>query len=145
VRLIYTPEDGEKREFSFRPPKLMSPEVEALEDVGGDAWDSFDEFAVKFLKGNRRAYRAALWLMLKREEPALKFRDLVVRVDEVSVEFDDDEAQKVRQAIVDEPELDADERESLLAVMDRSITDRMDAGLDVPKDSPTGEGSTDSA
>lgn len=135
MRLIYTPEDGEKREFTFRPRQLMSPEAEALEDVGGDAWDSFDEFGMKFLKGNRRAYRAALWLMLKREEPTLRFRDLVVRVDEIEVEFEDDESAQLREAIAAEPNIDDDQRDALLEVMDR----------DRPKDTPTVEDATGSA
>jgi hypothetical protein len=136
VRLIYTPEDGEKREFSFRPTRFMSPEVEALEDVGGNAWDSYDEWGVKFLKGNRRAYRAALWIMLKREEPTLKFRDLVVRVDEIAVDFEDDETVQLRQAIEDEPDIDEDQRENLLAIMDGQG--------EVPKDFAPGAELTDS-
>lgn len=140
MRLIYTPEDGEKREFSFRPQQYMSPEIEALEDVGGDAWDSFDEFAIKFWKGNRRAYRAALWLMLKREDPTLKFRDLVVRVDEIQVDFEDDELPKARQAVADEPDLDPEQRENILAIIDRDISNRANP----PKDSETNAEPTDS-
>lgn len=139
MRILYTPAEGEKREFSFVPRKLMSPEAEALEDCGGNSWDSFDEFAQKFMKGNRRAYRAALWILLRREalaknEKAPRFADLSIGVDEIEVEFDDAEKLKIREAIDAEPDMDPDQREQLLAVLDADVIANLNAAL--PKDPP---------
>jgi len=118
MRLIWTPNNGEKREFSFQPAKLVSAEAEAIEDAGGPAWDSFEEFGQKFLKGNRRAYRAALWVMLRREQPALRFTDLSLRVDEVEVDFDAAETARLREQIFADPDMDAEQRAHLLAIID---------------------------
>lgn len=95
----YSPEDGEPKEFEFIPSKLISPEAEAIENVGGNAWDSFEEFGFKFLKGNIRAYRAALWVMMKRSNPRLRFQDLVFKVGEVEVDYSKTELTKLREAL----------------------------------------------
>jgi hypothetical protein len=117
VRLIWTPEDGEKREWSFRPMALMTEDVEAIEAVGGPAWASYDEFGELFMKGNRRAHRAALWILLRGERPALQFHQLRLRADEVRVDFEPDEAAIIRDELRANPSLDAAERDFLLAAL----------------------------
>jgi hypothetical protein len=112
MRLIYTPEDGEKREFEFVPHRLLSPDAEALEGVGGGVWESLDEFGRLFLKGNRRAFRAALWLMLRAEQPKLRFQHLVVRADELDYDLDEDE-QKLFSVQLEDPTLDEEDRTAL--------------------------------
>jgi hypothetical protein len=127
MRLIWTPEDGgEKREYSFRPLKLLSPEAEAIEEVGGRAWETFDEFGRLFMLGNRKALRAALWVMRKREEPRLRFQDLSLRVDEVATEYDDDEKQQMRDGITQNETLDPEQRQMLIELY----------GLDSLEESP---------
>jgi len=107
--IYYTPEDGPPREFEFLPSRLISPEAEAIEKVGrGGDWDTFEEFGQKFLKGSIRAYRAALWVMLKRENPTLRFSDLVFRVGEVSVDYSKTELIKIREALEKEDDEDTD-------------------------------------
>lgn len=115
MRLIYTPEDGEKREWLFAPMHLMTPESEAIEEVGGALWDNYDDFGVKFMNGNRRAYRAALWIMLRRENPSLRFAELSVRADEIDIDFDDAEQARIREVMLADPDIDDQERERLLA------------------------------
>jgi hypothetical protein len=88
MQLTYTPEDGDPQVFDFRVERLMSFEAEALEEAGGDQWETVHEWANKFDRGSMRAIRAALWIMLRRQQPALRFSDLVVRVDELKVEED---------------------------------------------------------
>ena len=38
MRVVYTPEGDEPREFSFKPRRLYSFDSEALEEVGGHVW-----------------------------------------------------------------------------------------------------------
>jgi len=118
VLLTYTPDDGEKREFSFRPRKLVSAEAEALEDATG--W-TFDEFGQKFLAGSMKAKRAALWVLMKREQPTLKFRDLSITPDEVALDFESDEAAALREQLAADDTIDAEQRENVLAVLDAQI------------------------
>lgn len=107
--------DGDSvREFQFNPGKLTSPEAEAIEDVGGDRWDTFDRWGELFMSNNRKALRAALWIMLKRENPALKFNSVVVTADAITWDFDQDEQVKIREAIANEPDIDPEQRAELL-------------------------------
>jgi hypothetical protein len=115
VRLVWTPEEGEKREFSFRPNKLMSVEAELIESLGGEAWETFDEFGRLFMKGNRRAYRAALFVLLKRTEPGRKFRDLNLRADEIAVDYEDDELAQILARVELDDDIDPEQRELLIA------------------------------
>jgi hypothetical protein len=97
--LHYAPHDGEPKTFTFRPGELMSFEAEAIEEVGGDQWRSFAEFGDLFNLQNRRAWRAALWVMLRREDPKLAFNTLVFRLDEVTMEYEDEEIERIRQDV----------------------------------------------
>jgi len=133
VLLTYIPDDGEKREFSFRPRKLVSAEAEAIEDATG--W-TFDEFGQKFLAGSMKAKRAALWVLLKREHPTLKFRDLSITPDEVALDFEPDEAAALREQLAADDTIDPEQRENILAILDEQIAQ-------APKDetpSPTDSG-----
>jgi len=130
MQLVYTPEGGEERRWDFAPSRLMSVESEMIEGVGGDAWDSWPEFATKFINGNRRAYRAVLWCFLRRENPRLKFNEVVVRVDELTIEF---EADETRRAIEENEELTDAERAELLAELDEAEAASTEA-QEAPKD-----------
>ncbi len=117
MRLIWTPEDGEKREWSFRPIELMTADTEDIESVGGSAWRSYDEFGEMFMRGNRRAHRAALWILLRAERPALQFHDLQLRADEVQVDYEPDEAAILREELRANPALESAQRDYLLAAL----------------------------
>jgi hypothetical protein len=88
MQLTYTPEDGDPQVFDFHVERLMSFEAEALEEAGGEQWETVHEWANKFDRGSMRAIRAALWIMLRRQQPTLRFSDLVVRVNELKMEED---------------------------------------------------------
>jgi hypothetical protein len=135
VLLIYTPASGERQELSFKPAELWSPEAEAIEDVGGDAWDTFQQFGEKFIKGNRRAYRAALWIMLKRQDPKLKFAALTVRMDELTVDFDPDERTRIRAAVEDSDDISDDDRRLVLDTLNDDESGKGEPGGD-STDSP---------
>jgi hypothetical protein len=141
MQLVYTPEGGEERRWEFEPARLMSVEAELIESVGGEAWDSWPEFANKFISGNRRAYRAALWIFLKRENPRLKFNELVVRVDELDLDFAPDEA---RKAIEENTELTEQERAELLAELDEAEAESTEAA-EPPKEAPAVNGESATA
>jgi hypothetical protein len=132
MRLIFTPEDGEKREWEFTPLRLMSFQTDWLEEAGGETWASYDEWARLFGRGNRKAQRAALWVMLRAEQPDLKWRHLVIRNDELDVVWESQDMAAIRERILADPSLGDDERTDLLAGMDVR-----DEG---PKDIPAGSG-----
>lgn len=98
MQITYRPAGGERRSFRFRPAELRSVEAEAIEFVGGQVWDNFDDFGRLFLSGSRRAWRAALWTCLRRTDPSLAFDDLDVGVYEVLVEWDEEELARIEAA-----------------------------------------------
>lgn len=116
--LRYRNDAGEVRDYELRPGKLLSPEVEAIEEVGGSVWDTYDEWGEKFMKGNRRAYRAGLWIMLKRENPTLRFNEVQFAADALTWEYDPEEQEVIKAAIRDAgKELDPDQKRSLLEAL----------------------------
>ena len=141
--LVYTPEGAERQEFIFRPMELMSPDAEALEDVGGSSWVTFDEFGVKFRAGSIKAWRAALWVMLRRQDPKLRFSDLVIRVDEVDVLLEPDERDRIRAEIDKSVEMSEAEKQEALALMDDGQIPDIVVPEPEGKDEP-GDESTDS-
>lgn len=141
--IIYTPEDGPRQEFTFRPGELMSPEAEALEEAGGASWDTFEEYGQRFMAGSLKARRAALWILLRRSDPKLRFSDLVVRVAELSVKYDAEELGRIRANIeADDTLTDAERAEAIAAVTDAEAVTAPPEG-EVGKDAP-GAASTDS-
>ncbi len=101
MRLIWEPEGAERREWEFTPHKLRTVEVEDLESVGGTAWEDFDEFRRLFRKANRRALRAALWIVRRRDETGLRFDQLDLSASEVKIdEWGDDEKAELRELIL---------------------------------------------
>jgi hypothetical protein len=88
VKIIYSPRDGERREWTWKPSELPSHEAELIED----AMDlPYQAFVAKWLSGSTRARRALLWVLLRRDVPALEFGQVRFLLDELGDDFDDDE------------------------------------------------------
>ena len=124
MKIIYTPTDGEKREFIFRPGELTNVETEMIEIQGGEAWDTYEDFGRKFMSGSMRAYRAALWICLKRQDPKIKFLDVSFRVDELDVDLEDDEKGRIYAAIEGDENIDDEQREQMLALLKEGTDDQ---------------------
>ena len=118
MKIIYTPSDGERQEFIFRPGELTNVEAEMIEIQGGEAWDTYEEFGRKFMNGNMRAYRAALWICLKRhQDPKIKFMDVSFRVDQIDVDLEEDEKERIYTAIESDENIDPEQRELMLEML----------------------------
>jgi hypothetical protein len=101
VLLVYTPENGERQEFPFRPLEINNVDAEDVEEVGGTVWDDFDDFDRAFRQGKTRALRAALWVSLRATQPDLTFDDVHFKLGEVDVFLEDEERERIRQAIAE--------------------------------------------
>lgn len=133
--LKYTPQGEKEQTFEFRPGRLLSVEAEAIEDVGGNTWASFEEFRQKFLAGNFKARRAALWIMLKRENPRLRFPEVAVYVDELDIDFEAAELARLRERVETDDSLSDDERSEALRLLGAS---QLPEGAE-PDDEPVGK------
>src|SRR5690348_4643897 len=130
MKVVYAPEGEERREWLFKPLQLLSFEVEAIEDVGGESWENFAEFCQRLAESKAKPARAALWIMLRREKPQLRFPELVVKYGELWIELDDEEIEAAREFAKSEDASEEDRAEILRILGDG------EAGKD--------EGSTDS-
>ena len=107
--IIYRPEGGEEQTWQFDPQEMLDVEATAIERVTGF---TYAEFGEKFLKGSILAWKALLWVLRRRTEPTLAFRDVSVRVKEFEWKLD---AEERKVALANLPELDTDaEREAIL-------------------------------
>jgi hypothetical protein len=135
VLLRYTPEGEKEQTFTFRPGRLLSVEAEAIEDVGGNTWASFEEFRQKFLSGNFKARRAALWIMLKRQNPRLRFPEVAVYVDELDIDFEPEELDRLRERVEKDEGMSDDDRSEALRLLEAS---QLPEGVE-PGDEPVGK------
>lgn len=101
MKIVYAPEDGDSREFAFKPRRLFSFDSEAIEAVGGDVWSNWDGFLAALADTKGRALRAVLWHELRKEKPGLMFAEVVVRPGEISAYYDDEEIEEARALAAD--------------------------------------------
>jgi len=152
VKLSLIHDDGTTEEFDFQPTRLMSPEAEAIEDAGGPAWDTFEQFGRKFMAGSQRAYRVALWVCMKRKTPGVRLADVSFRVDQLLVAYSEDETRRIREAIEADPDMDPEQRDNLLDLIgglddteaDPALADYGATSVDAPKDPPDSSETGDS-
>lgn len=111
--VTYTPDEGDKREWRFKPERLLATEAEAVERVTGG---TYSEFGASLMNGGVTARRALVWIMRKRDgEPEVKFRDVDFPIGALSIELDDEEKALVRQAVSSNEAMSDEDRETLLA------------------------------
>jgi hypothetical protein len=96
--IIYTPDGGDRQEFEFDPDSAWSFEAELIESVGRPLWVAYEtDFLDLLREGNFTARKALLWVLLRRENPTLRFADLVVKTNEVVMGLDKAERRVMRQ------------------------------------------------
>src|SRR5215217_7187997 len=115
--LVYTPEEGERQEFVFRPLEMNNLDAEDIEEVGGNVWDNFDDFTDAFHQGKTRALRAALWISLRATNPQMEFDHVGFKRGEVGVFLQPDERERIRQSLHEGilTDAQADEAKRILA------------------------------
>lgn len=150
MRLIWTPPESDEKEYTFKPWEALSPDAEAIELVGGEAWTTYDEFVPLFNRGHRRAIRAALWIARRRAgEDGLRFDDLVLRAGrELRIAHDDEELAALREIVRADLSLPDDVRVALLeAYGDDGNTGNLDPKVQqsAPPQLPPGTESGDAA
>jgi hypothetical protein len=92
LRITFTPPGDEPRLFELTDPTadVTALEAEDIEEAGGKQWDTFMGWAMLMSSGGIRAVRVLLWILLRRENPALKLEEFDFPVNSLSVEEIDD-------------------------------------------------------
>ena len=106
--LLWTPADAEPRTFTFRPDDMPPAEYEAIEDHG--RWASLDDFNDAVRASSRTAWRVALWICLRRDNPALALDDVQPRPLEVSMAYEPTEELALAELGLADPDTPADLR-----------------------------------
>lgn len=129
--VTYSPEGGTKQTWPYEPDDLPYAEAELIED----ALDcTFAVFKVAALKGGARAKRALLWVLLRRENPKLRFSDVQPkRVGEVVVEYDVAEIEQMRATALADDDMDEADRNALLRALDAASNEQEQADDPDPK------------
>lgn len=118
MNVILTLEDGtEKRWTGFKPDRIMSTEAEAIEKVTGM---TFGQWGQALMNGSSLASRALVWVLRKREEPTLRFRDVDFAVGDLMVGLDEEERTKVLAAMETDPTLTEEDRAQAMAAITAS-------------------------
>jgi hypothetical protein len=98
MQFTYTPDGSDEPQvWDFSPDKLMSPEAEAIERQTGF---TFAEWQDKVLSGSVTAIHGLLWVMLKRENPTLKYDQVVFAMGEVGLDFTAEERAEILRELL---------------------------------------------
>lgn len=151
MNIKFTNEQYGTREWLlFKAEKMGTAEAEAIEGVTSM---TFVQWGQALLNGSTICGRALVWVLLKRENPALRFREVSYPVGDLKVELDTDEKAKLRVELMRNEDLtDEDRKQILLALGDEDETiERLDfePGSDEdpagPGNAPAAESAADSS
>ncbi|MEU9793834.1 hypothetical protein AB0E27_24935 [Streptomyces sparsogenes] len=142
--IVYAPEGGDERRWDLKTARILATEAEAVERVTGLEWEQAKS---KVLNGSMLATRAVAWVLLKRDEPTLRYAQFTPAAAELAYELDGEEMAVIREEIEKNPEIGEDERAALLAQLDAAGADENETGAEtdpeeVPKDSGAGASPT---
>lgn len=116
--VTYTPEDGDRQEWTFLPGKLKLSVGEVIEKRAGVP---LREFTGQVLSGNARALRVLVWFLQWRAHSNLRFEDVDPAFDEVAVSPDRQERQNLREAVSGPklpPDVTPEQAAALIAYLD---------------------------
>lgn len=111
MQLLWTPADAEPRQFTFTPDDLLPSEYEPIEALG--TWPSLADFEVACRSGSLTAWRVALWICLRRDDPDLSLVDVQPRSGDLSLQYDTDEALAIAEVMLADPDLTPEVRAEL--------------------------------
>lgn len=113
--IVYAPEDGDEKRWDLKTARITAPEAEAVERATGLEWE---QAKAKVFHGSMLATRAITWVLMKRDNPVLRYAAFVPAAAELGYELDTEETAVIRKEIENNPDLDEDERASTLAQLD---------------------------
>ena len=119
---------------SFKPNKIMSTEAEAIEGV---TQMTFVQWGQALLNGNALCGRALVWVLLKRQNPNLRFKHVDFPIDELSVELDDEEKAKIRAELRTNDDLSDEDKKQIMLALGEDDLDQLDFEPASPGNSPS--------
>jgi hypothetical protein len=143
VIIVYRPDEGEERRWDLSQTRIMAVEAEQVERITDLTWNQARE---RLADGSMRALRAIAFVLLKRDQPTLRYGEFNPPASALDWEFDTGELVRLRETIVasDEPE---ESKAEALADVDALLAERVaddaaEAADLVPKASAPGPSPT---
>jgi hypothetical protein len=133
--LIYAPEGGERRTWNLKEVRFMATEAEAVERATGVEWQ---EAKARVIKGSMVALRAVVWVLVKRDEPTLRYSAFDPAEHEIGVDLDAEEWGVLREELANSDDMSDEQKALMLAQLDAetATAEVPDADADeIPKDS----------
>lgn len=116
--VVYTPEGGEPQQYNER--RLLVSEASAAAAALGMRWTDLRE---ALGEDDPAAMRAVAWVMRKRVEPALRFKDFDPGIGELATRFDEREIRTIAADALTMTDVPRDERDAYLARLVQTAAD----------------------
>lgn len=127
-RLTYTPEGADPKVWDFAFGRLLSPERIAIEKMTGLGWQGVQR---GFYGNQGSVIHAVLYVLLKRDLPALRAEEVVFCDDEIGLDLTDTEASEALAALRAQSSLTDEEIEAVRHFEERFAGDKE---ADAPKE-----------
>lgn len=125
-RLIYTPEGSDTpKTWDFSFGRLLSPERIAIEKLTGLGWQNVQR---GFFGNQGAVIHAVLYVLLKRDLPALRPEEVVFCDDEIGLDLTDEEARNALTELRAKSSLAEEEIEALHHFEERFADDDAEGG-----------------
>lgn len=115
--IVYAPDDGETHRWDLKAARILATEAEAVERVTDLDWNTA---RAKVIKGSMLALRAIAWVLLKRQQPSLRYGQFDPAAGELDWQYDADERAVIRENIAKDPDLTDEEKAEFLAAFDEA-------------------------
>lgn len=117
---------GDREWLSFKPQRMMSTDSEAIEGVTSL---TFVQWGQALMNGSAICGRALVWVLLRQENRALRFREVDFPIGDLSIELDDEEKARVRAELRTNDDLSDEDKKQILLSLGEDDLEALDASL----------------
>jgi hypothetical protein len=139
MNITFESEQFGKHEWNeFKPGKIPTTDAEDIEKVTGM---TFVEWGQALMNGNTICGRALVWILLRRQNRGLRFREISYPLDALEIGLDEDEKKRLREELMKNDDLDEKDRKDILTALGMSDLEALDFEPE-DEDASRGNGST---
>ena len=114
---------GEFEWLELKPNELGSTEAEDIEKV---TELTFAQWGQQLMNGSALCGRALVWVLLKRQNPGLRFRNVHFRMNELDISLDDDEKRRIREELKKNDDMSDEEKRDVLIALGEPELNHLD-------------------
>lgn len=125
MKVVYTPEGGERQEWDFLPARIRESRAEMIErryaKLIGEKSVPFEQFRMAALQDSASARRVLLWHLLSTIHPTVRIEDVDPLRGELKVTASKSELGELRTVLETTGGMDDEQRTIMLATIDAQI------------------------